>query len=254
MIRTLAHFLLNPMNHFWLVLILALLFRKKKIARYLTAYAALWLFIISVSPLPSWLTAHRENRYAVLQAVPDRLQKQEHVRVLVLGGGHANAPGLPPNDQLSNIALGRLVEGIRLYRQLPGSKLVCSGYSGSSRIPQAEVMAQTAVLLGVPPADTLMIKTPAHTEAESLDYTARFGKETPFILVTDALHMPRAMFWFRQAGQHPIPAPTNHSIKPDPERRSFLFKPSIRKIDMTDRLLHEWAGTIYGRWKRNGRP
>ncbi|MCB9352646.1 MAG: hypothetical protein H6573_34950 [Lewinellaceae bacterium] len=52
------------------------------------------------------------------------------------------------------------------------------------------------------------------------------------------------MFWFRQAGLSPLPAPTNHMIKPDPVRRPFPFKPSIHKIEMTDRLLHEWAGTL----------
>lgn len=119
--------------------------------------------------------------------------------------------------------------------------------------PQAELMARTAVLLGVPPADTIMVKSPANTEAEAFDYTARFGQGQPLILVTDALHLPRAMFWFRQAGLGPVPAPANHLVKPGAERRPFPFKPSLRKVEMADKLLHEWAGMAYGRWKgKNG--
>ncbi|MBK7712495.1 MAG: YdcF family protein [Bacteroidales bacterium] len=33
------------------------------------------------------------------------------------------------------------------------------------------------------------------------------------ILVTDAIHMPRAMMIFRKLDIEPIPAPTNHIIK-----------------------------------------
>ena len=181
LLRPLAHFLIDPLIHFWLVLLLGLLLRRKKAGRYLLIYAGLWFFLISASPLPSWLAAQRESRYPVLLSVPDSLRSKGDVHILVLGGGHSNAQGLPPNDQLSGAALARLAEGIRLYRQWPGSQLVCSGYSSSGRTAQAEVLAQAAVLLGVSPADTLMVKTPAHTEAEAIDYAARFGAAHPLL-------------------------------------------------------------------------
>ncbi|MCB9352647.1 MAG: hypothetical protein H6573_34955 [Lewinellaceae bacterium] len=132
LLRPLAHFLIDPLIHFWLVLLLGLLLRRKKAGRYLLIYAGLWFFLISASPLPSWLAAQRESRYPVLLSVPD-------------------------------------------------SQLVCSGYSSSGRTAQAEVLAQAAVLLGVSPADTLMVKTPAHTEAEAIDYAARFGAAHPLL-------------------------------------------------------------------------
>lgn len=227
----------------------ALLFRKKKIARYLVGYAILWLFLVSVTPLPEWLTGRWENRYPVLQTVPDSLRAKEKVHILVLGGSHSSSPGLPVTNQLSPVTLGRLAEGIRLHRQLPGSQLVCSGYAGKNWLTQAEALARAAVLLGVSPADTLMNKTPVNTEAEALAYKARFGSEHPLILVTSAVHMPRAMFWFQRAGLDPIPAPSSHLVKPNPERRSFPFTPSLRRIEMVDYLLHEWAGMLYGWWK-----
>lgn len=249
MLRPLAHFLLDPLNHLWLVLLLALVLRKKKAGRYLFIYAGLWWFIVSVSPLPPWLAEQREGRYPVLAAVPDSLKGRGEVHIVILGGGHTNAPGLPPNGQLSAEAMGRLAEGIRLHRQLPGSKLVCSGYAGRGSTPQAELLARTAVLLGVSPADTLMAKSPANTEAEAMVYAARFGPGLPLVLVTDALHLPRALFWFRQAGLEPVPAPANHLVKPGAEQRPFPFKPSLRKVEMADKLLHEWAGMIHARWK-----
>lgn len=247
--RALAHFLLNPLTHFWLVLLIGLFFfwrKRKKAALILFAYSALWLFIISVSPLPDWLAFQRESRYAVLHQIPDSL-KTPHI--IVLGGGHIIAPSLPPNDQLSETALARLCEGIRLYRQQPGSKLICSGFSASGQTTVAEILAQTAVVLGVPPQDTLWSPTPANTEAEAYAYASRFGNRHPLILVTDAIHIPRALFWFRQAGLSPIAAPTNHYFKPSSSRSPYKFKPSVQKIIIMDKLIHEWAGMVYAKTK-----
>lgn len=249
MLRPLAHLLLDPFTHFWLVLLVGLFSfwgGRKRAALVLFAYSFSWLFLISVSPLPTWLAFQREGRHPILHQVPDSLAPPH---ILVLGGGHTISPTLPPNNQLSDPALARLCEGIRLYRQRPGSKLVCSGNSTSGRTTQAEMLARTAVVLGVPPQDTLWSPTPAHTEAEAFAYATRFGNQHPLILVTDAIHIPRALFWFRQAGLRPIPAPANHYVKPDPLRPPYKFKPSAQKIVISDKLIHEWAGMVYARWK-----
>ena len=44
--------------------------------------------------------------------------------VVVLGGGHVSSSTLPPNAQIGNSSLARLIEGIRIHRELPGSKLL----------------------------------------------------------------------------------------------------------------------------------
>ena len=65
--------------------------------------------------------------------------------------------------------------------------------------------------------------TPENTQREAFDYTKKFGTKNTLLLVTDAIHMSRAMFLFQKAGQKSIPAPTNHMVK------------SNRKIDLSDR-------------------
>lgn len=57
--------------------------------------------------------------------------------------------GLSANNQLSTTAVGRLTEGIRIHRMLPGSRLILSGYGGDSNVTQALVLYRTALLLGV---------------------------------------------------------------------------------------------------------
>ena len=246
--RHLAHHLLHPLNHFWLALLagLFLYWLGKRGSRWAIGYALCWLFLISVSPLPVYLAQQRESRHPVLWQIPDSLAAPH---ILVLGGGHSIAPTLPPNDQLSPKALARLAEGIRLKQQHPGAKLIGSGNSMSQRTPQATVLMNTAVALGIAPSDTLQSTVPYNTETESIAYAQRFGTTTPLVLVTSALHMPRALFWFRQQGIDAIPAPTGHYVKPDPEKSPYGWKPSATKIEITGVLLHEWAGMIYAKWK-----
>ncbi len=84
----------------------------------------------------------------------------------------------------------------------------------------------TAVALGIAPSDTLQSTIPHNTETEAFAYAQRFGTQTPLILVTSTLHMPRALFWFQQQGIAAIPAP--QIIMSSPTRKSHSTTGSHR--------------------------
>jgi uncharacterized SAM-binding protein YcdF (DUF218 family) len=246
--RQIAHFLINPLIHFWIALLAGLFLSyrgSKKLSYWIIGYAVLWLFLTSISPLPVYFAKQREARYPVLWQIPDTLPAPN---ILILGAGFSTDPTLPPNTQLSRKALSRLSEGIRLKNQHFNAKLIGSGYAGSKDTPQATVLMNAAVALGVSPIDTLQSTQPFNTETEAIAYAHRFGTTTPLILVTSALHMPRALYWFRQQGIDAIPAPTDHYVKPDPKKSPYTWKPSTTKIEITGALLHEWVGMIYAKW------
>ncbi|MHC4887735.1 MAG: YdcF family protein, partial [Planctomycetota bacterium] len=67
-----------------------------------------------------------------------------------------------------------------------------------------------------------------------------------------ALHMPRALFWFKANGIKAIPAPTHHYVKINPDESPYNWKPSTQKIEITAALLHEWVGMLYARIKTRG--
>ena len=247
MIRAVVYFLLNPLAQVFLLAALGLWLRyrgKPRWSKGCLIGAAAWLLLISATPLPAVLIRGLERQHPVYQPSPG---DSTATHVVVLGGGHSIAPALPPNDQLSPMALARLVEGVRIQRQLPNSRLVCSGFSSSGRTTQAEVQARAAILLGISPADTLLQTEPHNTRAEARAYAQRFGSRTRLILVTSAVHMPRALFWFRHFGLDPLPAPTDHRIKIDPTRSPYTFRPSSDKIDMMDRWLHETVGMAWAK-------
>ncbi len=106
----------------------------------------------------------------------------------------------------------RLVEGIRLWRGIPGCKLVVTG----GRIPGlsedmsiAEGLADVAHAQGVP-RDAMMLEVDSWTTEDQARLVAGIVGKERFALVTSAYHMPRSLMLFRFEGLDPIPAPADY--------------------------------------------
>jgi uncharacterized SAM-binding protein YcdF (DUF218 family) len=125
--------------------------------------------------------------------------------VVVLGGGTSSDASLPPNAPLSDATLARLVEGVRVHRQLPGSRLVLSGADVFGWGSDAESMSALALALGVAREDIVVDAGSPDTETQARNIR-QIVKGEPCVLVTSAAHMRRAIALFRKAGLDPIPA------------------------------------------------
>ncbi|MFH1952213.1 MAG: envelope biogenesis factor ElyC, partial [Pseudomonadota bacterium] len=132
--------------------------------------------------------------------------------VVILGGGHTSDPKLPVTSQIEEGTLARLVEGIRLHKMVPGSKLILSGGAAFEPVPNAKIMADVALILGVDESDIMLESESRDTKDEARLIKEMVGNER-FVLVTSASHMPRSMALFRKQGMEPIPAPTGHWVK-----------------------------------------
>jgi uncharacterized SAM-binding protein YcdF (DUF218 family) len=242
----LVHFLHNPIIVLWLLILAAIAlryFNKKKPSMLMLWGAAMWLFIISWSPIPRWMMTHLEGKYPVLkELVPSESEQNTHI--LVLGGGHTFDPELRPCHILSLPSWRRLAEGIYWYRQLPGAKLITSGYSLTGRTTQAAYLADCALDYGVAVSDTIQLGSGHNTKSEAYSYLKRFGTKTRLILITSAAHMPRAVKHFRKAGLSPIPAPCDYQVKTDTITQWKRVLPSYHKVLWFDKAVHEYLGLI----------
>lgn len=239
---------LSPVNIFWIATVLALLFyklKRKKAAWLFLTFAFLDMFLFSLSPLPVYLLRNLEQQYSPIKI--DTTNNK--LPIMILGGGNTNDDNLPNINQLSDVALSRLAEGVRLYTTMDGTTVIVSGYSKKGNKPsQAEVMAKGALSLGVQPKDTIMLTKPVTTWDEAVEYKKRFGTQKEFILVTSAWHMPRAMQTFKNQGLHPIAAPANFLIKKDPDTAMYNWWPSASKLKYAEKALHEYLGMWYYKW------
>jgi uncharacterized SAM-binding protein YcdF (DUF218 family) len=254
-VKKLLSALLTPMPICLLLLTvgLALLWfsRRQRAGRVLVAVGTGLLILLSYSGVSRRVVAPLEGYRPLL--VPDAPgahdpQAGQARWIVVLGGGHTLAPGLPPTSQLHPNTLARLVEGVRLKRQIPGARLITSGGFGSEAVPHAEVVARAAEILGLTRDDIVLARDTFDTVDEARYIHALVGAD-PFILVTSASHLPRAVRLFRKQGMSPLPSPADF-ISPDTPGISIgsLF-PSAGSLAATEHATHEYLGILF-EWLR----
>jgi uncharacterized SAM-binding protein YcdF (DUF218 family) len=180
-----------------------------------------------------------EQCYAPLS--PDSVQGADYI--VVLGTGYKPRDGIPVTAAIDEDGLARIVEGIRLSRSSRSVRLVVSGGAAPGEMPSAIGYARLALDLGVEKNSLIVLDTPRDT-AEEARAAARLIGRRPFILVTSAYHMPRAMHWMADAGLRPIPAPTGQYVGiSNPRDWRYVF-PTGTGLRKTERALHEYLGFI----------
>jgi len=166
--------------------------------------------------------------------------------VVVLGGGHTSDPELPLLSQMNTHPVVRLMEGIRIYRKFPGSKLLLSGGGTFDSVSEAEVMARVAREMGVPERDIILESKSKDTRDEALFIKPMVGNES-FVLVTTASHIPRSMALFKKLGMNPIPSPIGHSIRDGQGLNPDSFFPSTGNLHKTELAIHEYIGMTWSK-------
>ena len=164
--------------------------------------------------------------------------------VVVLGGGATFIPDVPPASRLSDASLSRLVEGVRLVNLLPKTQLVFTGGEVDSPIPIADAMTMGAISMGVSPQRIHPIPS-ARDTAEEIESISKVVGKQPFILVTSAAHMPRAMKLCQARGLNPIAAPAQFIADRHDLFSWNTFNWSIQSLERTTNAVYEYMGTAW---------
>jgi uncharacterized SAM-binding protein YcdF (DUF218 family) len=107
------------------------------------------LLLLSLQPVADSLLKPIEDKY------PTWRGEQRVQYVVVLGGGYTWNPDWAPSSNLINNSLPRLTEGIRLWHENPGSKLIFTGAAAKTNpVSTAEAGARVAESLGVPRSES----------------------------------------------------------------------------------------------------
>ena len=226
-------------------LILLWFTRKQRTGMTLVTLGTILLILLSDTfiPVSDFLLRGLEYKYPALTI--GRLDKSTKW-IVVLGANYSSDRRLPLSNRLGDAATFRLLEGIRLYKEIPGSKIILSGGPGASHIACAEVMANVAQMLGIRLAELVLEPESKDTESE-----ARLIKplvaDDRFIMVTSAAHMPRAMALFEKLGMHPIAAPTDYLVRCDGDGGVTVddFSPDPGAFLKATVAFHEYLGTVW---------
>lgn len=246
MLKNLVKFVIDPFNIFWLLLLATLgawFFRKKRLGRWMAVFTGVWFLLISTPFVPNMVLNSLEDRYKPIFPTKDFPNREAPYHIIIMGGGHGYDDRLPANSLLSLSPLGRLVEGIRLHRQLPNSKMVLSGYSPHG-LTQAEMLEQTALSLGVDKKSIILQKKPVNTFEEANTYADTYGNTHPVILVTSAAHMPRAVTAFKLFDIEVIPSPANYRLK-GIWKQKWIGLPTLQNMDNISMGIEEYVGILW---------
>lgn len=108
--------------------------------------------------------------------------------------------------------------------------------------------------LGVPRSAIITLDSPKDTEEEAAAVKQAIG-DVPFLLVTSASHLPRAMIFFEKQGLHPLPAPANQLAIDAPLNPWERIIPSPVWLMHSDRVGYETLGRLW-QWLKgsSGKP
>lgn len=221
-------------------LILLWFTRKQKAGKMLVTTGFLLLLVLSLNPVGTSLVRPLETGFRPVLSKPEPIVRW----VVVLDGGHISDPRFPVTTRLWGSTLSRLVEGIRLHKERAGSKLIVSGGKVFNPVAGAEAMAEVARILGVNSKD-LILENKSRDTREEADYIQPIVGEDPFLLVTSATHMPRAMEIFQKGGMKPIAAPTDYLVKSSGKLSPGIFIPSAGALSLSERAFYERIGMLW---------
>lgn len=238
-------FVPNVVLWFWVALALLTLWmtRSRRWARWLGLLILAGLWLAGTRPAAEMLIGPLEDRTA--SPSPSTLRTQGvHVVVVLMGGSFA-LRGEMLSSGIGGSSLPRFMSGLELCTRLgDGCRLIFSGSASELRAhaADAETLQQLAHLLA--PNREIVAETRSRRTA---DHPANLGPllgRESFVLVTSAVHMPRALSAFRRAGLSPIPYPVEFQVLGNYRWDDWV--PSGGNLETVDIALKEYlAGAFY---------
>lgn len=235
----------------WYFTLLALIIYRLKNKNYtmfiLCSLIGIFLLLVCfTSYLPKKLVNSIEKKYKPINL--HQLDNSKTYYIHVLGAGSSLDSRLPATMNLSPTTLIRLVEAIRIYNHIKHPVLVTSAALSKQIKSQAKLAKEAAILLGVKEQNIQMLETPTSTMEEAIAFKEKFGTNKNVILVTSAIHMPRAVEIFADQGIQALPAPTDFQYKEEGFNDSGLTFPTLSSLDLSNCYQTAVAKHLYYKW------
>ncbi|MEO3429836.1 YdcF family protein [Pelagibius sp. CAU 1746] len=239
-------FLLKPLNSLLLGLLIWLCCRRlgwRATARAFGVVLLLYGGAIVLTPLPELALRSLENRFPADQANPGTV-----AGIIVLGGATDSGAVAAARGQVGlNGNAERLTTAVALHRIMPDRAIIVSGFSGRlqpSGWNEAEITRRFFEQLGVAMSKVRFEAQSRNTAENARFTTGLIGRDgaagaRPWLLITSAAHMPRAVASFRAYGLPIVPYAVDYRTEP----RHVVWPRDIGgSLSLAEMALHEWLG------------
>lgn len=245
--------LIYPLGLATMLLVLLLVLRRRP--RWVMALGVATLLLV-------WLGGNRLLSMALIRSLEWRhppLADTATAEVIVVLGGATRPQTWPRPLHEVNEAGDRLLYAAHLYQQQAAPQVLVSGgivgVNGPAVMSEAESMTALLALMGVPRRAVWEESGSRNTYENAVEIKKILqAKEiNRILLVTSALHMPRAVAIFQRQGFDVIPAPTDYLVTQAdwdyyfslvPSIQVFNLLPGTEAMDRTTNALKEYIGIL----------
>jgi uncharacterized SAM-binding protein YcdF (DUF218 family) len=236
--------IINPLHLALTLLAVALALRvwkkRPRLRKWLVIVACAWMWIFSLRLVSEPLVWGLERRFPP----SPKLDRDPGAIILLCG-----ITRVPERGEYELTDAGdRLVEAVRLAHRYPSAKLVISGAfldGYGADYSEAKTLERLVLEMGVT-EDRVIVDDRSKNTHENAIETKRLlaGIDGPYVLVTSAMHMPRAVGCFRKIGVDVTPWPVDYRMKGLGLRGLF---PGVEDMAQSNDALHEYFG-YFGYW------
>ena len=172
--------------------------------------------------------------------------------VIVVFGGNTQANRanwFEPYNRAT--AVDRIDRAEALYRAGLAPKILLSGSALEGRVSEAQMIARLLRQRGIPDSALLLENDSRNTyeNARFTDITMRGQKLKSALLVTSALHMPRAFSTLEKRGIKVTAAGGSPQIFMPASNPPDLWWPNLRTLEASRTIIKEYLG-LFGYWVR----
>ena len=228
--------------------------RFKKTGTTLKVFAVI-LFLTFGCGVGDGYLYYLERLYPSFDPTPEQCEQLRGAVVVVLGQALSADSDLPVRHREGCVFMVRLLEGMRVAKNIPDSHLLVSMAGDATESEKQAFLDGFADIIALPAHRASMITAARDTREEVAltcaaisNRVSTVGAAWPAVVVaTSASHIPRSLLLFKKAGMTPIAAPCDYRLY----EKKGLFALSRLLIlngghwSNAQRGLHEGIGLIY---------
>lgn len=215
--------------------------RWRRLALSLLAAVVVSLWWLATPTAAAWLARPLET---LPPFEPAQLAGRPAEAIVVLGGGATQrAREYHGADEASPLTLERLRHAARLQRLTGLPLVVTGGLTGGLATAEGEIMArslETDFGIAVP-----HVEAASRNTAENASLTAAAVPYRRILLVTHAVHMPRALRAFTDAGFDVVPAPLGYIDRSSGAATLHDWLPAEKYFAQSQYAIYERLGALW---------